>query len=900
MDANGLQFWMLSQANDWRITESSGLYFSSLSNRLRLDSPFGGGSLGESLSSAATLVEIAPMARDEFNTYARWDPLSAHVVAGGGGPGEVPIYAAPTSQAVTDLVMGYDDVLYLAVGGVLVLIDRRGRWPNTTLAPGDFNFWRLAACPDGGVLALDRIGRQLGRVIGQPLQTGPVDVPDPGIMRSCAQNPNPPHVSARYALPAAATETLVALCAMASGEFALLSWTGTTTPAIVRTFTEATGFGTGVPLAGTLAPNTVALAPYTMAWIGDTQIAVLVTNSDEALVFDLANANGGPLRDSYILTGQNLGPFVHGFDLPAGYPNPAWFGNPPPAWQPATAYSVGQSILDPNANIQSVQTAGTSGYAQFAWNATPGQTTPDGSVAWYNAGPLSPLLPLLPLSLNTFVATGATDPTNPPYFDSGSSQTVWHRLFLEAIVPQKCGVLVWLAAADTLSDLQSSATIWYPHIVGSADTSNIAPAVLPEVPIAVWQSESCEVPFAAPLLDEEPVANQSGLFMVLVQRAGKLVRSLAGRYLGVQIQLNGDSRNTPEIAALRAYASRFSYVEHYLPEIYQEDKFPPEADQSGSSTRRDFFERFVDLFEAQFTRIEDRIANAYLLTRPESTPDSALDWLGGWVGIEPNGYPPDRRRARLQAISGLYRQRGTAPGIAEALDVATDGMCTSGAVIVIEDFRLRHIFATILGADLSIKNDPLLPGYSPSSNSIVGDTLFLGDPRIQAELQALYETNLNLPGGEQGAQQLYDSMANRITIFVHDQVEPVDFSLIVNVVNEEKPAHVMASTVRASQPFMIGLASLLGVNTYLGPEPSLADATVGVSQIGRYDIVTHMPSLDPRLAGWQGYTAWPKPVARLNAPASVAQGATLHLDGSASTAPPGESLVTYEWKLLST
>ena len=117
--------------------------------------------------------------------------------------------------------------------------------------------------------------------------------------------------------------------------------------------------------------------------------------------------------------------------------------------------------------------------------------------------------------------------------------------------------------------------------------------------------------------------------MVLIQRVGVAVRNLTGRYLGVRVQLTGDRRSTPEIAALRVYACRFSYVDNYLPALYRENKFGSDADTPGVSTHRNFFERFVDIFEAQMTRIEDRIANAYLLTRPESAPDQSLEWLGG-------------------------------------------------------------------------------------------------------------------------------------------------------------------------------------------------------------------------------------------------------------------------------
>lgn len=62
-----------------------------------------------------------------------------------------------------------------------------------------------------------------------------------------------------------------------------------------------------------------------------------------------------------------------------------------PAWKASTAFAASQLITDPNGNIESVQTAGTSGSAAPAWNATAEQTTTDGTVTWKNLGPMNPL-----------------------------------------------------------------------------------------------------------------------------------------------------------------------------------------------------------------------------------------------------------------------------------------------------------------------------------------------------------------------------------------------------------------------------------------------------------------------------------------------------------------------------
>jgi phage tail-like protein len=819
----------------------AGLFYCSKNNRLQLRSMRTGSPPVENFNTATTLVQTTPMTLDTFGNYARWDSSSGLVMAGGSGPSDAPppnevVIYAPGPVQVTDLVMGYDGVLYLAIGGSLLLIDRRNRWPNYTLTVTDFKFWRLAALPEGGVLALDRNAPQLGKVAGLPLQTGPVDVPNPGVMRPCQANPNPPQIVARHALPS--SETFVAIAPMdmtqTPPQFVLVSWAtnaSTNQAAFIRIFNETSLSSGPFQLGG-------VNLPYAIAWIGNQQFGVLATNLNEALIYNLSDAGETlvPAGETYILSANNVGPFVHGFNLPPNYAN------------------------------------------------VPGAT------------PL--MLPLLPLSLNSLAPFGATNPAGPAIIDSGIAQCVWHRMFLEAIMPPKCGALVWLTASDNRADLVNPATPWYPHILGAANLASIPTDMLPGAPTAVWQSIPTEVAFAPTLLKQSPIEDTQGLFMVLIQRANTVVRNLTGRYLGVRIQLNGDGRNTPEIAGLRVYGPRFSYVQKYLPEIYHEAKFPPASDATGTSTRRDFLERFVDIFESQFTRTEDCIANAYLLMRPESTPPDSLDWLGSWLGIQPDDYPPNRRRARLEATPSLYQWRGTTKAVTQALDVATNGAATRGAIIVIEDFRLRHIFATILGANLSISDNPLLPGYSASSNSFVGDTLFLGDPSIQAELQALYETDLDMPGSTEAVEKFYDKLAHRMTVFVHNQVEDINLNLVKQITEEEKPAHVQAFVRLATEPFMIGLASLLGINTYLGPSPSSNPVTVGVSDVGRYDVVVEMPSLDPRMTNQWDTAEYAQPIARILAPTVVAAGSPILLEGGASTSPSGTTITEYLWNLV--
>ena len=711
------------------------------------------------------------MTQDAFGNYARWDGAKSAVFAGGVGPGEIAIYTPPAGQVVTDLAMGFDGVLYIAVSDSLVLVDRRNRWADFTLSVPDFHFWRLVSLPAGGVLALDRTTPQLGAVAGLPLQVEPTDTPDAGVLRSCVANSDPTQIVFRYPLPS--TETWVAITAMAGGQFALLSWASnaaTNTAAFLRLFSRETGLTIPWNLSETVFP-------YGIAWTGERQLAVLATSLNEALIFDLQGSAAMlvPAGDTYILAGKNSGPFAHTPSLPP-------------------YYSRGVTLY-----------------------------------------------PLLPLSLNSLAPSGTTDPTAAKIVDSGSSQTTWHRLFLEAILPSTCGVLVWLAASNNPADFTSTKNpaTWYPHVFGNIGQTSV-PAETPE---AAWVSVASEVAFAQPMLGEDPIAGSQGLFMVLIQRVGVAVRNLSGRYLALRVELIGDGRSTPEIAAARVWGSRYSYVDHYLPELYRENKFGSDADAAGATTRANFYERFVNIFEAQMTRIEDRIASAYLMTRPESTP--AVDWLGGWIGVDPSLYPPDRHRALLLGAPDLHRQRGTVAAIKLAIDIATSGLATRGAVLVIEAFRLRHTFATILGADLAIANDPLLPGYSGNSNSFVGDTLFLGNPH-NPDFLAEFAATVALPGEQSQVQAFLDSLAWRLIVFIHNQVQQVNVNAIARIVAAEKPAHVSASIQIASQPFLIGIASLVGANTFLAPEPPLDPVVVDSSRVGRYEVIQHTPSLDPR------------------------------------------------------
>lgn len=99
---------------------------------------------------------------------------------------------------------------------------------------------------------------------------------------------------------------------------------------------------------------------------------------------------GGPATTTQITTTSPQGVYLWGIDAPPSAPTLSFsnqVGNTGEPWQPNTYYSVGQTIVDSNGNLQYVIQAGTSGPTEPTWStqqttdtATPGTsgTTADG------------------------------------------------------------------------------------------------------------------------------------------------------------------------------------------------------------------------------------------------------------------------------------------------------------------------------------------------------------------------------------------------------------------------------------------------------------------------------------------------------------------------------------------
>jgi phage tail-like protein len=271
-----------------------------------------------------------------------------------------------------------------------------------------------------------------------------------------------------------------------------------------------------------------------------------------------------------------------------------------------------------------------------------------------------------------------------PAFDGKEPDCVWHRLMIDACIPNEASVRVWSRAANDERDLAHAE--WQPEpSLYLRDNGS-------ELPFA-WQTSFRDGAQAA-----GHTSREDGTWELLFQRA-------RGRYLQLKIRLEGNGRTTPRLRALRAYYPRFSYLTNYMPAVYREDE------QSAS-----FLDRFLANIEGFYTTIEDKIAAVQVMFDIYGAPPETLSWLAGWFGmaLDP-AWNAGKRRLFIKHAMDFFQYRGTMRGMLMALrlafeDCADETLFTEfpssssrpSAIRLVEKFRTRRTPGVVLGDPTSV------------------------------------------------------------------------------------------------------------------------------------------------------------------------------------------------------
>lgn len=889
MDVNGLPMFDLAGRRAFGLAEDSeapniavALDYKEAEGHARLARQQEVPQLQEDETFARLMASSPSPIADGQGGFAWWDAAGRQLEASGFAPGSavlpLPVADPPTPVGPTDFAFGADDVIYFARDGAVVMRDLRDRWRPAAARRADFRADLLAPVPDGGVWAFDVAGRRLARMKGRPLRFAGLRDADPDRFDPVEPNPDPPRLLAVRKARIPAAFTAVAMAASPGGRLALLAWESGEDAALFSL--EPDGLVLRFRLAG-------LKFPFSVAWSGEAEIAVLASDgaapARQAFVYPM---DLPPLPDRHLPPDGRIHPLIG--------PWPGKFCNAPAE---VPHYLVAGEAGDPPAAVR----------------------------------------PLRPLSGGRYARAGSVL-LGP--IDSKTTGCVWHRLYVEAAVPSGGAIDIAALAAETpatpLLPGADGAPPWARHrIAASVD------AAAAGVAHASWCPQASEVPFARPALACPPRPGSAGLFTLLLQQPGRKVRRVAGRYLWLHLTLTGDSLDSPELAAIRVYARRFSYRDRYLPAFYREPLGGSDAAAAGAATRQDFMERLLCLFEGVLTETEGRIAGAWLLTDPAAAPDHALPWIGQWIGVPwRNGESASRMRQALLAAPHTAALNGTLGGLAAALELGTggifigggrvdpdrpapppgtpavarmgdvalralmlsarrDGSCallaggavTRGDIVIVEGFRLRRTFATILGADLADEEDPLTLGLVRSGNSFVGDTLILGD-EARAELLSLYRDEIDAGRRDtEAVEQFYARLAHRVLVLVRGVSDPMEVKRLTDIVEVQVPAHVEPQVHHARTPLIVGAASLVGIDSYLAEAEPFERVRLGQTIVGAGDFVAGSGHLDRRADG----PVTPPPRARADGPREVWSGSSFTVSGLRSTAAAGRRIERHIW-----
>ncbi len=405
--------------------------------------------------------------------------------------------------------------------------------------------------------------------------------------------------------------------------------------------------------------------------------------------------------------------------------------------------------------------------------------------------------------------------------DSNEFHTVWGRIFLDACIPKNTSVVIRCITSDeTPSELEEGAR------TPPANTTD------PGFKVPPMPSQSLAKQLAlttGQLLHRRETGRE--LPWVRLDETDSFetyeapIIAEPGRYLWIRIELNGNTRTTPRVKALRAEYPSHDYLRR-IPKTFSRDEHVA-----------GFLRRYLATFEGVMGELEAKADARATLLDPWSAPSEILPWLASFMGLvldermarapRPGGQFEDVRRTLIAEVAWLFRFRGTVAGLRRFIEIYL-----GTPPILIEHFRVRGLGDAILG-------DP--SGFT--SSSVVGAGFRVGGAIGEEEAQVI----------DASIEDSFETHAHRFALISPTPLNAEQKEVVSWLLELHRPAHTLVQlcTVEAGMRVGRGLhveltsiigrgngftqwqlgSGLLGRGMILGkPE---AGTTIGGSEIGR-------------------------------------------------------------------
>ncbi len=304
-----------------------------------------------------------------------------------------------------------------------------------------------------------------------------------------------------------------------------------------------------------------------------------------------------------------------------------------------------------------------------------------------------------------------------------------------------------------------------------------------------------------------------------------LIQNREGQYLWLKLELTGDGRSSPIVESIRIHFPRISYLE-YLPAIYSAD------DES-----RLFLGRFLSIFQAEWDKIEDQVANIAAYFDPCAAPEEFLDTLAAWFHVPlEQSWSAKQKRTLLKALGELFATRGTPRGLKRYLQVFIENFTGLPAEeqgdypMLIESFRERE--------------------YTRLSQSVIAQsTTPLWSASVTARLQSdvfAQADEVRLVSTGDPARDIFHEFAHKFRVFVpaawvsSEEQE----NMLKRALNAEKPAQTSFELHLVEPNFTVGMQARLGLDTILGgyPPVRLGDKETSGASISKLGYNTFLAS----------------------------------------------------------
>ena len=229
---------------------------------------------------------------------------------------------------------------------------------------------------------------------------------------------------------------------------------------------------------------------------------------------------------------------------------------------------------------------------------------------------------------------------------------------------------------------------------------------------------------------------------------------------------------------------------------------------------------------------------------PDATPVANLPWLTEALGERlPLHWPEARQRRWLNQITLIQQYKGTLGGVRLALDILSDGGIRRGEIAVLENFCLRRTMATILGINMDDADHPLTLGTGMSGNSIIGDSLILSESDAR-EFLALFAPELADKNEKAQVEAFFAEYAHQVSILLHGPAVWLRHA-VEDVLKEQLPAHLQYRIIETEHPFILGIAPLLGLDTFVETTPAPRRVTLNNTYLGREGILKNPAAFSP-------------------------------------------------------